>query len=638
MFSFSCLWLLLVLIAKARSSLVFNAVDGENLSESENSLRQVIIKYFYNGSSLGLIVSNRFETGNRFTKMLQPVFVFSFNNNSIIECCSQSLDIQGYVFVTSCGNSSLKEQTFPALDCFSHNSSHQLRSKRILIVYNCLEKDAYDLKHNFNSYLKFLWESYGLINVVIFPVDKNTKIVSKSVFTYNPFITGDTLESGLVQAEVDEDFVKCFQKRFKNMNGYNIKGADLDSYYLKGADCNINAFERKNIYTSKFFRDTLEYAFNMTITALKPISKWKSALSPNLITYVSLVDDVNNNMVDVALTPQPINSVYQNIQYLTSKSVEPLVILVKKPLPVGSWKIIFYAFKKDLWFKIGFAYTALCISAIFLSIFQVSKKISVQRDKTTLDFLRACSNALLTKPFKKIPTENSERLFLGFCLWLGFIVNLNLLGQVVNFMYTRPQPPSVDTFEDLENSDIHIYYNELKSYNMEFLANTSLSRLGKKLHLELAPDNDSNGKIGTICFEISAELKLHCQPSLHGKLHIMNQRVISLPMFYVMPKGSILFEHFDLLFSKLHEAGFFAYWEDTYYSKLCLLKQKKRQKMFKMRSAKLLVREDLTLPFYALYIGLTLSAICFILEVMSSKIFLVIRLFDVLISKNKQHK
>lgn len=624
------------MFTKAHSSLVFNAVHEENLGESENSLRQVIMKYFNYGSSLGLIVSNHVETGNRFTKMHQPVFVFNFYNNSI-DCCSQSLDFQGYVFVTSCSNSSLEDQTLPTLDCFSHNSSQQLRSKQILIVYDCLEKDSYDSKHNFNSYLKFLWEFYGLINVVIFPVLKNTEIISKSVITYNPFIVGDTLTSRLIEADVDKDFVKFFQKRFKNMNGYKIKGSDLDNFNIKGAVFNIN-FERKNIYTSKFFRKTLEYAFNITVTVLKPISRLKSALSPNLITSVSLLDDVNNNMVDVALIPQLINSAYQNIQYLTAKSVEPLVILVKKPLPIRSWQFIFYTFKKDLWFTIGFAYTILCTSAIFLSKFQVSKKRRTRRDKTSLDLLRVCSNALLTKPFRKTPTANSERLLLGLCLWLGFVVNSTLLGRVINFMNYRPEPPSVDTFEDLENSDIHIYYDEPEFYNMEFLANTSLGRLGKRLHFGLPPDNNSDEKIGTICFEISAEMKMYCQPSLYGKLHIMNQRVVSLPLFYIMPKGSVLFEHFDLLFSKLHEAGFFVYWEDTYYNELCLSRLKKSQKVFKMGSAKVLFYKDLTIPFYALYIGLTLSVICFILEIVSSKPFQVVRLFDFLISKNRQHK
>lgn len=627
MFCFSCLWLLFF-FTKTQSSLVYNAVDEEKLRESELLVRQVIMKYFYYGSSLALIFSSHVDTRNRFTKMQQPVFVFTFYNNSV-ECYSQSLDFQGYVFVTSCGNSSLEDQTLPALNCFSHNSS-QLRSKRILIVNYCLEKDSYYSKHNLNSYLQFLWENYGLINVIIFPQSKNKKIV----FTYNPFITGDTSKSGLVQAEVDEDFVKCFRKRFMNMNGYNIIGADLDSYNIKaGADFDTT-LEKRHRHTSKFFRDEIEHAFNIAVTVQQPMTRLKSELDPNLITYASLLDDVNNNLVDFALIPQPINSVYQNIQYLTAKKVEPLVILIKKPLPI-SWQIIFYAFNKELWFWIGLAYTVLCISAIFLSNLQVSLKKSTRRDKMSLDLLRVCSNALLTKPFTKIPARNSERLLLGVCLCLGFFVNSILQGQVVNFMTSRPRPPSMDTFTDLVNSDIHIYYNELTSYNMEFIANSSLNRLGKRLHFEPLPDNKSDGNVGTICFEIRANLKLRCQRSLKEKLHIMNQRVVSLPMFYVLPKGSVLFEHFELLFFKLHEAGFFIYWDMTYYRGLCL----ESQEVFQMGSHYAVLRyKDLTLPFHSLYIGFTLSVICFILEIVSSKpCKKVLHLYGILISKNKEN-
>lgn len=208
----------------ADSSVVFSEDDVRQLDKSENLVRKAIAKYFPYGGVLGLVLSKHADMENLFIKLSVPVVLFATNNNTV-DCHSQRLDLQGYILVTSC-KSSLEVQTLPALNCFNQ-SSFRLRSKRILIPDICLGKDSY----GFNRYLRcleFFWKTHGLVYVSILPIWKSSsgRIILKSVFAYNPFETGNTFRSSLVQADVGGNFVSSFRKRFRNMNGYTVKARD----------------------------------------------------------------------------------------------------------------------------------------------------------------------------------------------------------------------------------------------------------------------------------------------------------------------------------------------------------------------------------------------------------------------------
>lgn len=581
------------------SSVVVSEDYVGELDTSENIVRQAIAKYFPYGGILGLVLSKRAEMENLFIKMSVTVVLFT-TNNSTVDCRSQSLDLQGYILVTSC-ESSLESQTLPALSCFNQ-SSFRLRSKRILILDVCLRRDSYD----FNRYLRcleFLWKTHGLVYVSILPIWKSSskKIILKSVFAYNPFETGNSFNSGLVQTDVDGNFVYSFRKRFRNMNGYKLKA--LDSFFKLST--RVRGVEGPTI------SDEIQSFFNLTIEVIRGGRyKYEGDKKGNESVY----HYITNHLGDVSLYKffyLDYNS--SMIDYLNFKHTDNFVCVVIKQA-IKPWEIILYAFTKELWFWIGLSYLLICFCAIIFSRYETSKDRSSVWFRMSSDLSRVC-HALFTKSISKLPTRTSERLLLGLSLWVGFMVTTVLLGQIIRFMYSSPQPPVIDTVE------------ELKKIGLTFDTSTIRDFL-EKHEKELQANFIKRTHHKSTCSGVRKKALTMFESEASGSdlfsekgVYVVRERIFVWPVSYIVRADSFLTEHLNRFHSRLHDSGVTSYMDtrrlravQSMYRHGELVSLYKCYTGTKTGSAKVLSYGDLKLAFYSLYIGFTLSVVCLIIE------------------------
>lgn len=591
--------LVCALSGETQSSVILQSGNVVQLHGSVKLINEVIGNYFPKYGRLGLVLSRSVEIENIFIRTPEVAAVlYTIYHDGTVECHSKNIDLGGYIFMTSC-NSSLESQTIPALKCFNR-TSFRFRSHRILIVDVCLERYSYD-SERYLSYLEYIWKTHGLVYVSILPLCKTLKEnanILRKIFTYNPFQPVDSFHSSLVKANIDTDFVHKFQQRFRNMNGYKIEVLDILSTSLPDE----LRYELKTNLKKEF-----RSYFNVTMNIHEDHDFDKYDL------HMGLSEDVFNKHENPVLTMFPTFD-YLKLQYLSRKYEEASLVVVKSPPIINTWNSILYAFTKELWFWIGFSYICVCFCAIIFSKCRASKDSS----STMLDLSRVC-NALMSIPITKLPTRNSERLLWALSVWLGFMVTTCLLGQIIRFMFSKPLPPLIDTFEDLNKSGIKIenifVADILKLNSTEFD-----DRVGNTIDLETMC---SDGKIKA-AWLIESQVKTSDLSSIKG-MHIMREKGPVLYYRVSVPAGSIFFEHFDMLFSRLYQTNIGLNRLYEAWRKMQLLVLSEEFPFFedcytKIDSAAGLTYGDLKVAFYSLYVGLTLSAVCFVIEITMEKL------------------
>lgn len=598
------LWTLFILCAfvrNAQTSVVLNAADVGQLEGSEDLLMQAVAKYFSSGDTLGLFLSWHVQMEKLVINMSVPVYLFTTNNNNV-DCHSQILDLQGYILVASC-KSSLENQILPALHCFNQ-SSFRLRSKRILILDVCFGRDSYDSNRYF-SYLEFIWKNHGLIHVSILPLCKISKgNIKNRVFTYNPFNTGNAFRSGLVEAEVDGDFVTTFQQRFKNMNGYKIKALDI---YSSSAS---RGFER----SSDSLRKAIQKFFNVTIEVTAGPGFNFSEMDKNssyLINYgIDSLEDLWLN--EVSLEDCNLST---KIHCLNSYYTDPIVVVVTNQ-PISTWEMVLYAFTKELWFWIALSYMLICVCAVVFSKYHISEDKSSLGFRMSSDLSRVC-NALLTRPISKLPTRNSERMLMALSWWVGFVVTTILLGQIIRFMYSIPELPGVSTYEELNKSGLNVK-NVSSVYLTDKRIPTNCS-LGKEFEAE-SICSDGRVKVTRMLDSLTGFVD---SSSIRGVRKLRGHEFF-LPFGYIVPAGSVLIEQLNNFLSKLSQSGVAVLWRSRLVENILSMVQNGKVQVLDScrtqgKSYKELSYGDLKLAFYSLYVGLTLSVVCFVIEVLTKK-------------------
>lgn len=333
---------------------------------------------------------------------------------------------------------------------------------------------------------------------------------------------------------------------------------------------------------------------------------------------VEAIDDVALNIRFLSL-----ESFYKRAENTIVHSRDDLCVMVPKAKIASSFWNLFRPFNAGVWLSI----LSTLILACGFCIFNYRK---ICRDSKFILQLYAC---IISMPFLKLHRPTSLRIFL--CVWLiyGMLISAAFKGNLTGNLVERQYLPDINTIQDLAES----------SYPL-----ATLPRHLKHLHRYIDPKNQYGARLKNKLVEIPdlqfrylldhnnlsyAYLqKYHVSvfkvnSRMHSRkgrplFHVMNQCIVPFHAVYIVPYGSPYLGFINRLLRSAQEFGFINYWDRLMNA---AFRSSRRSVMRKRRDEDdepvVLKLTHYEAVFCFWYIGLALSAVCFILELLSKQHF-----------------
>lgn len=305
-----------------------------------------------------------------------------------------------------------------------------------------------------------------------------------------------------------------------------------------------------------------------------------------------------------------------------------------KPRQVQSWKFILYLFQWQV--RLGLGLTLIVLSGASILFAVVLSKTNRLRNNLNMNSeVLTVWKAFISISINKLPTRHSQRLLVAISLVLGLIFTTVFSAKLLNLIKSRPTEDRIRSLHELQDSEMPIYltHRAFKTI-MDTFENTSLSKLQKNVKHDKLLENDDR-LFDPQHLNITDHAVLYADELLYTIVNQPQNRVffkyfevlkepISEPSSVtVFPIGSVYFDVFNELNLKLVAGGFYREWYKVNHQQIIerlssvstTVVQPTNDRVGSDDDHVPLKYNDLKLAFYILYIGLTMSALCFIKEV-----------------------
>lgn len=312
------------------------------------------------------------------------------------------------------------------------------------------------------------------------------------------------------------------------------------------------------------------------------------------------------------------------------------IIIVPKPRQVESWRLFLYIFQWEV--SVGLGLTLLVLSgAAILFVIILSNKVS---DSLNLTFeMLTVWKAFISASTNKLPTQHSQRLLVAVSLFLGLIFITLFSAVLFKLMKSRPTEGRIRSLLELQDSKIPIYlsHSSFRRVMDTFENTSSFSRLQQNVNHDEEFESVKN-MYNPQHFNITDRAVLYPdnvlysvvnQPQnrkMYDHFEVLQESIFETSMVMAFQKGSVYFDNFNELNLKLVAGGFYRRWYNAFdyvfvenlSSAPSTVVQPANDHLLNDNHVPLKYY-DLKLAFYLLYVGLTISALCFIIEVYSCK-------------------
>lgn len=620
----SCVLITLLLSVASTESVLFSG----GLEDEEN----VIQKYFPHENTLCVVLS---EPDTFLPTLHVPVIVHT-QEQVLQDCGSKLTDQDGYVIVTS-NAANLEGQIIPLLKCFNQTTL-KLKTKYIL-VFDISDDDNLNYNETYSSFFLKLWKSYGIINISIVPsrvYGQNS--ISPVIVSYNPFLALKYPNLNAFKiTQLSQDVRAIMINRFRNMYGHRLKTV---FYQVTNQIIDIKGLKEKQTLGGDpriLFKQTLEWYLNTSFDAYEPPN---NANDTFVRPVRQAVAEVISGKAEYCL----------NFFFLKSSIVWPktlqliqigfgfdLIFVVPMPKQIESWQLFQYIFQWPV--SLGLGLVLLLLSAVAVLFVNVHSKIDPQRQNSRgTSEVVSVWKAALSLSINRLPTTHSQRLLIAWSLLLGLIFVTAFSVQLFALMKSKPRSASIKTLHELQDSNLPIYViiNSLALVLNSF-ENTSLSKLKDNFKTDKTLENADyldpkylNITDRAIVYTTDIIKKISSLPQNKDYLQlfeVVNEPIFQTLMVMYFPIGSVYFDHCNAINLRLLSGGFYLKWFTAntvmVEERKALLSSQRADDVPKADDRKAqegddrvpLTYDDLKMAFYILYIGLTISAVCFLWEV-----------------------
>lgn len=618
----SVLWTLIFCV---RSSQCLQYPDG-----NRKLVADAIQKYFPLEKTLCVVLSESVDEA-----FLPPfhVPVIVFTKDQLLQGCGEQLmDQDGYVLLAS-NAAHLERQMLPLLKCFNETTL-KLKTKYILVLD--LSKESHlSRDESYSRFFHNLWNAFGIINIAVLHVQdqKSLKFDPLLIISYDPFLARHlSPRNALRRNTYTQDVRGIMIDRFRNMHGQSLR-----TVFYRGSNnvCPLKDFYEKQTLGADpviLLKQILEENLNASFEVYEPLSNDLFGT----INKSGVVEEIGSGKADYcinfSLIPPGVMWL-RHVQLILTGYVFDLIFVVPMPRKVESWRLFQYIFQWQV--CVGLSFVLFLLSGAALLFVHVFSTLSHKNSNTTSEIV-ALWKASLSVSTNRLPTTHSQRSLITLSLLIGVIFPTLFSAQLFSLVKSKPRSASIKTLQDVHDSNLPIYtvYKQFSSYLNSF-ENTTLHRLKDNLKTDKMYEKvyylDSSYLNITDRALVSTNLMIKLATSLpQNKAFLQYFEVVKEPMLQTsmvmfLPTGSVYYDHFNYLNERLISGGFYLKWFDANKYRLV-----KRYSASPTPSAPVGVAshqsednrvplnyDDLRLAFYILYVGLTVSVVCFIKEVLS---------------------
>lgn len=620
-FPYTSVLLNLVFVLNSTKALQFSDDDDEH------EVKKGIQNYFPQENNLFVV---QIESDKEAFLPLFHVPVVVFTQDQVLRDCGRNVtDLNGYVFITP-HIASLEKQIVQLLNCFNRTTL-KLKTNYILIL-DFSEENHSSSNEKYSNFLYNLWNDFGLINIAIFPVQVQSSNPS-FIFSYNPFFAPNSgSRGGLKTNPLTQHIRYIMQEWFRNMHGHSLKTV---FYKLRNVLVTLdNFYERQTLGVNPvvLLKQVLEESLNASFDVYESSNDLFGLENE---TEIGVVGEIGSGKaefcINLAVLPPGVLWL-GHVQIIPTTYTVDVVFVVPMPRQVESWRLFEYIFQWQVCVGLGIVMFLLSGAALMF-VHVKSNTDTLSRISNGTCEVVSVWKAALSVPTNRLPTSHSQRVLIALSLLLGLIFLAVFSTQLFSLVKSKPRIASMKTLQDVHDSNLPIYaiYERLASYLHSF-ENTSLHRLKDNLKTGtlykgvnyLDPSYLNISDRALVYTNLITKLAVSLPK---GKAYLPYFEVVKEPVFQTslvmyLPIGSVYYDNFNDINLRLISGGFYTVWYDCYLQRLV-----KRYAASSTPSTPVgvgsqqsddnrvpLTYNDLRMAFYILYVGLTSSTVCFIIE------------------------
>lgn len=293
------------------------------------------------------------------------------------------------------------------------------------------------------------------------------------------------------------------------------------------------------------------------------------------------------------------------IEFTTPFNTDNVCVVVPKAERIPQWLSMFKCFSKDVWCFVGG--TLIILTFLWLLIVKLDEGSPVA---AFLDVFLILVSAPL-----KIYFGKQHRIFLVSCLIFNLVITNIFQGTLVIYS-TVSYFPDIDNLEDLDNSGLKV----LTTLNIfDYAESEVLNKFKRKiLYYGGSNINRTAYKRDVSVIERKQDAKFLINTIFLGQdgrplLHITKFCPITYSVSFIVPKGCPFLDTFNRVIVRFVEGGFTKKWYNDMTYTIALEKRMSTGREVKQKSFSL---EDMKVLFYMWAIGLLLSTVAFLTELL----------------------
>uniref|UniRef100_A0A0H2UI72 Uncharacterized protein n=1 Tax=Rhodnius prolixus TaxID=13249 RepID=A0A0H2UI72_RHOPR len=257
-------------------------------------------------------------------------------------------------------------------------------------------------------------------------------------------------------------------------------------------------------------------------------------------------------------------------------------VALRKGSVLRGWHVFLQTFRWDVWLAI------ICTAIITNWIVAL-----VTRRRSWYEAMPTVLRAMFTVPLRRPPKSTKERIIIASCLLFGIVIMTTYQGNLYYFIKTKVKhkPP------------------------------TTLSEIRQEIRGRHLPNDTTltNRVFEKYAIRIRRKIfDLLMQTGQLSNLYLVPECLYTANFAYALRKGSVWLAPLNRFLLSMFEAGFpEAWYRRTVFTKKRISYKGKRKTV---KSARVFTLRDLEVAIFVLLLGLTLSFVVFLLEILSATV------------------
>ncbi|XP_050432535.1 uncharacterized protein LOC126840684 [Adelges cooleyi] len=442
---------------------------------------------------------------------------------------------------------------------------------------------------------RLAWVQQSVINAVL--------LARRAVYTYNPF--AKTLSQyGTVDLDVLQ---KDARGKTTDLHGYPVRVCMFPTR-LKAVKQPDGTYKG----TDGLILSALAQHMNFTPVISEPGDGKKYGWMEANNTFTGALADIVYNNADVAFNGVFLRDYGANgiIEHSTAVQFDELCFVVPKARQMSQWRAVFTAFDAQLWCLVAGTY------GLALAAWTLIKR-TTRTPYSAVELAVNLFQVFLMVPLHKVPNNIPERLMIVSAVLFGFITSSSLQAVMVKYLSYPKYERDVTTMQELYDTGLPVLSastnlmelfqtddNPLHAKMSErfiIVVNKSLDILGEVVSKK---SSAAIGRKNDLVEKIAGYVKNN-----EALLYIVDECPRSFHIAYLIRRQAAYRPAIDRMITKFVESGIVNSWFMHAKAFQPILEYHQR-----MDTQKVFTMDNVIIAFHCLLVGLTASAIAFVVE------------------------